>query len=85
MAMKTVPTEEEFQNWQVDPVTVAHRELLVLWVEGLKEQWAEGLLRGKSPAEIALDNVEALGKVQVLRQVLDVDYEQLSGALSDEE
>jgi hypothetical protein len=53
--------------------------------ETLKEQWGLGVFQVELTIEgIALANAEARGKMEQLKQLLELDYEQFHGSLSDE-
>lgn len=58
---------------------------LKVWEESLKSQWARGVFAGDDIEGCALMNAEALGQVQVLRRIQEVDYEQYIEAVADDE
>jgi len=70
-------TEEAFLGWKADPVTRLHYQLLRAWVEALKAQWAEGMFRVEG-------NEKALGQVELLNRLLELDLEQLVEGTSNE-
>jgi hypothetical protein len=49
-----------------------YREYLRLWLEHIKDQWADGKIVGE------LENAEASGKAQFLKDLIDIDYEDMS-------
>ena len=48
-----------------------YREYLKLWLEHIKDQWANGEIIGD------LENAEASGKAQFLKDLIDIDYDDM--------
>jgi hypothetical protein len=48
------------------------------------EQWAAGNFQDPNPAVTQGANLQALGEIHVAQELIDLDFEQLSGALRDE-
>ena len=79
-----VPAEEEFLAWLEDPVTQKFRKLLSSWLDSLKDQWVAGRFLSESVEETALMNAGAAGEADVLKRLMELDYEQFAAGLSDE-
>jgi hypothetical protein len=77
-------TEQEYLEWKTHPVTQAHNQLLQVWREKLRDQMEQGILKTDSAHAYMLMQAEIVGNLGVLRQLMDVDYELLTGELSDE-
>ena len=78
------PTEEELKGWMQDPVTQTFRLMLKRWAEGVKDQWAQGAFERDTEQGTIIANRAALAEVAVITKILDMDYEQFTGALNDE-
>ena len=78
------PKEEEYRDWLSHPVTQEFRELLRNWREDLKAQWEQGNFVGTSWEVTALANAEALGQVNMLKKLLELDAQQLEEGLKNE-
>lgn len=76
--------KEEFLAWLQDPRTQEVMKLLERWEQGLKDQWARGGFAGEDIEAYSLMNAEALGQVQVLRRIRDLEFEQYFEAMSDD-
>ena len=74
-----LPTKEEWEEWMIHPVTKLHRELLVKWVEGLREQWSDGNFLNDE-----ISNAGAQGEARVLVKVLETKYEEVIEAFTDD-
>jgi len=48
------------------------------------EQWAQGNFNGDKPIENSLMNAGALAEIKVVNQLLELTYDQLVEALSDD-
>jgi hypothetical protein len=79
-----IPAETEWATWQSLPTTLAHRELLRKWRQGLMEQWASGLFDGPKFAENSIRNAGAIAQIRLIEKLLDLKYEQLEEAFTDE-
>jgi len=85
MAEQRLPMEAEFREWLEHPVTRAHQDLLRRWREGLKEQWAAGVFSSSRSNETHAANLQALGQVAQLDQLLKLDYEEFIEGLRNED
>lgn len=52
--------------------------------EMLQEQWAAGGLQSSNPNETHAANLQALGTLQQLNELLDLDYDQYHTAMTGE-
>lgn len=67
--------KEEWDSLKADPRFRKYRHYLVLWLEFVKDQWADGQILG----EIA--NADASGKCQLLKDQIAMDYEDIKDFL----
>lgn len=58
--------------------------MLSLWAATVKDQWQAGEFERESEAETIKATRSALAEASVIKRILDMDYEQLKGALTDE-
>lgn len=79
-----LPEENEFTAWLDDPVTKAVFALLEKGIEDRKEQWAVGDFEDASQFTTAIKGARAIGNCEALKSILELEYEQLVGVLSDE-
>ena len=80
-----LPTEEEWSQWQEHPATQALLGVLALWKESVKEQWAAGVFTDMSQFGTAILNAKAIGAVQMIDQIINIEYDRVIGELSDGE
>lgn len=86
MEMKAMSTEEEeFLGWKAMGVTQNLFRLLHLWEQGLKNQWAAGNFLRETSEESAIANAAAIGQLDVLHRLQELDYEQFSAGLEGDE
>lgn len=79
-----IPSKEEWEVLQTSPMFQALRQVLRVWVEEAKEEWARGIYTAeRSDATVQL-NAEALGRVGALMQIIDIEYDDIERLLSDE-
>jgi len=79
MAKERVPvTEAEWKEWLVHPVTQSYRLWLEELVEEAKEAWARGSFTASDGTGTLQLNAEALGRVDAVQQLIDLDYEEFS-------
>lgn len=78
------PSKEEFHGWLGDPVTQAFMEYMRRSVLSLQDQWSNGVFISSSTAETARMNVQAVGKVQQLNELLNLDVDQIKEVLKDD-
>lgn len=76
---------EEYQAWLEDPTTQKFRKALRKWQESLKDQWATGQFQNESAQSTAMMNVGAQAQVQIIRQILDMDWPEIENLLRQEE
>lgn len=80
------PSQEEFQQWKVDPVTrVIWLGVLAKWKESLKEQWSEKVFQKETHEQTVEANAAALAQIEVLNKLIDLDVIDIEGALSETE
>jgi len=77
MEMEQV-SEQDYKDWRAQVVTQALYRLLREWKESIKDQWARGNFEGDSIQETALMNVSARGSIDILQQLIDMDWEQFN-------
>jgi hypothetical protein len=65
------------------PATLALRQVLRLWQEEYKEQWAAGAYTDMSQFGTAILNAKAIGNCEALERVLGLDYNQAIGEIDD--
>lgn len=80
-----VLTEEEFLNLKASPGMQAITTYLYRSLEGLKSQWAQGLLsRDDAHAQKeAMDS--AIAQYRCIEQLIQLDYEQYSEVMNDDD
>lgn len=84
MSLQRLPEEQEFRSWLDDPVTKAVFVLLRKGIDGRKEQWSRGDFEDASQFATAIKGSRAIGNCEALQSVLDLEYEQLIGEMTDE-
>lgn len=76
--------EELFQAWKDHPVT----KDLIRWAsskrEALKEAWAQGELTAAFDIEMMAKNAGATGAASILKQVIDLNYDDFYAELSND-
>jgi len=63
---------------------VSLRKWLCLKQQELKEQWADGDYTGQQHFETALLNAAAIGRCKTLKELEELEFEQLVGDMKDE-
>lgn len=76
-------TEAEFQAWADHPITKALKAVLRKRVEDLKGQWATGNFTDQSQFATAIMNAKAIGIVNALEYIVNMDYEQFEGEVNE--
>ena len=76
--------QEEFEAWLAHPVTQAILGLARRRKEAFKEQWATGAFTDLSQYGTAILNAKAIGGCEQLDWLLELDYHQVRGELSDD-
>ena len=79
-----IPTEGEYLAWLDHPVSKAYRHLLRQWREGIKDQWALGNFTSKTMEESVILNSEAIGQVNNLERLIELEYAEFIEGLSDD-
>ena len=78
-------TIEEWAEWMVHPGTLEFRDALRTWKDNLKDQWEHGhFAQGKSLYLNSLADAQARGQLDILRKLIELDYEQFSQIFEDE-
>lgn len=67
-------TEEEVLEWKAHQVTKEWFKYLRRLREDIKEAWSNGVFTGESSEATAQLNASALGKIQMLSDLLDSDF-----------
>ena len=78
-----LPSEEAFNNWWHDPITVLLREVLGKKREELRQAWEGGSFTDYTEEGTILVNVGNLGTCKGYAFVTDMTYEQLKGEVED--
>lgn len=82
-ANSRIPSEEEFNQWLADPVTKVYYQLMRLWKESLKDQWSRGVFQKEDIQATSEANAAALGQIEQLNKLLDLDVIDIEGTFSD--
>lgn len=82
--MNRIQTEGEFLDWKAHPGTQQFREFLRKGREILKDQWEAGVFQSSKMEETHAANLQALGSIQQLNELIDLDYEQFVTTLTGE-
>ena len=77
-------SEQEWEDWQAHPGTQVLHQVLLAWKEQVKEQWAAGSFTDMSQFGTAILNAKAIGAVQLIDQVIGLEYERIMGEVTDE-
>lgn len=73
-----------FQEWLVHPATVAVLEMYRRERERLKETWANGEFSDGMSMAMAIKNAGATGACSMIKEFLDITYEDLEEGLNNE-
>jgi hypothetical protein len=76
--MVELPTSQEWAEWEANPVTRALKQYLKSNLEDLKTTWASGALTRASVEESHQKNLEAVTQAQLLSDLCDLSYDDLS-------
>lgn len=80
------PTKEEWAEWLGHPMTALLRHWAECRREALKERWAEGSFSDPtSSTSLAIMNAGATGAASAYKEVIELDYESMTGELFDEQ
>ena len=79
-----MPTEQEFFEWLVHPVTIAVKEAFRAKREALRQAWEGGSFTDYTKEGTLLVNVGNMGTCKGLATFTDLDYEQLLTELEDD-
>lgn len=72
-----LPSQEEFNNWRIHPVTQAVLDYLQSKVTELQLDWVNGAFTGPGPYETLQMNSEAIGRGQAFALLIDLDLADL--------
>lgn len=78
-------TSPEWESWKQEPATKVWFEFLKKLIAVSKEEWTLGHFTSERGDATLQLNAEAIGRVNALKRLLDVDYEDLVEELSDGE
>jgi hypothetical protein len=56
-----------------------------LWKESLKEQWSKSVFQKETPQQTAEANSAALGQIELLNELIELDELELHEALTSDE
>jgi hypothetical protein len=76
--------DSRFQGWRSQEVTQEMFKLLRAWRQALMEQWAVGVFQGETVEATALANASAIGEINLLTKLIEIDAEQIEEALNGE-
>lgn len=68
----------EWDEWLLHPVTQEFRKAIKGRIQELKDQWANGAFSTESLDGTKQLNAEAIGKVQMLQDLLEATYESVT-------
>ena len=77
-------SEEEFRNWELDPVTVAFKAYLRNKLNGAKSDWVAGKFTHPSAEGTAQINARALGYCEVIQEILDLPFSFINEGVSND-
>ena len=80
-----VPTEGEWAEWARHPVTKVQHKLLGQWVVELQRAWSSGQFTDLGQFGTAILNAKAIGACEAYQRVVNLEYGQVIGALTDNE
>jgi len=70
-------TEQEWDDWKINPVTICFNRRLEAFLNSLKQQWVSGNFTAVSSDETAQLNAVNIGKAQMVQDLLDLTFETL--------
>ena len=82
--MSRALTEEEFNDWQRHPMTVALKEILASKRNQLRLAWEGGSFTDYDSHAMALVNVGNIGTCKGFAYVQELDYVQYLGEIDEE-
>jgi two-component sensor histidine kinase len=82
---KDLPTEEGWQSWMLHPVTEAFQIMLDLKIKEIRDRWEAEEFLAETAERTAALNLTALSLVKTLKQLRDLDYEDLIESLIEDE
>jgi hypothetical protein len=80
-----VLTKQELEDWKASPVGKAIRAYLLKSQEALKSQWAMGRFSNDDAHLTQAANTGALEKYQAYDELINLDYEQYSEVMEDDD
>jgi hypothetical protein len=75
---------EHFHSWKSNPITQEFLKLLAGWAGALTHQWKAGDLEVDNPHLMLVYNVATRAKVELLEQILEMDYEAFLAGVRNE-
>lgn len=75
--------EEEWAEWRQHPVTLALNKYLREVRVGLMEQWASKAFQGETRDEILTLNAAALGQIEHLDRLIELELKDFNEVLED--
>lgn len=85
MQVPKLPSPEEFLSWEAHPVTRVVKAYLRIAQESIKDQWASGAFQHDDPTTTQSANLSAMAGIRQIDDLINLDYDQLKGTLSDED
>ena len=82
---KSIPTEQEWNEWLQHPVTQAFRRCLQVERERLHNVWEAGQFSGETSDETAALNIMAAAEARLLGDMQQMDYSDLIHKLGEDE
>lgn len=76
--------QAEWAEWLQHPVTKEFRALLLRRIESLKDEWMAGALISETELGTKVLNNRALGACQMLKDLHELDHEQVNREMSDD-
>lgn len=69
--------KDEFDDWMQHPVTEMFRKHLKTMMDGITEDWANGIFTAESSEGTAQLNAAALGQVRLIHDILNLTEEDI--------
>jgi hypothetical protein len=85
MAKVRILTRGEFDDWKAHPATRMILQFLWRCREDLKSQWVAGAFQDPDAEKTARANYSALEKHHAYTEIIDLDYDQYYGVMTDDE
>lgn len=78
-----LPSEEEWNAWWQEPSGDALRAMLRLAIAAEKDRWAGGEFLDVSQFATAINGARAIGTCDMASRILEIDFQQVIGELSE--